>query len=79
MSESDGRAGSSAVWQHDLRNAVNATVLAIAAAKYLVAEGQHARAQETLDRADLALHRIIVLLDQPPVASDDEPPGDTPD
>lgn len=71
MSGNDGRDPSNAVWQHDLRNAVNATVLAIAAGKHLLANGQHARAQETLDRADVALRRIVVLLDELPVASDD--------
>lgn len=78
MSGSD-RDPSDAVWQHDLRNAVNATVLAIAAGKHLLAQGQHARAQETLDRADLALRRVVVLLDQPPVASDGVTRDNVPD
>ena len=75
MSGIEAHESSDAVWQHDLRNAVNAAALAIAAGKHLLAEGHHERAMETLDRAELALRRIAVLVDMLPTASDASPGG----
>jgi len=75
MSEIDAHESLDAVWQHDLRNAVNAAALAIAAGKHLLAEGHRERAMETLDRAELALCRIAVLIETLPAAGDASPVG----
>ena len=75
MSGIEAHESSNAVWQHDLRNAVNAAALAIAAGKHLLVEGHHERAMETMDRAELALRRIAALVDMLPAAGDASPGG----
>ena len=49
-------------WMHDLRNAANAVGISVTLGRRLVADGDHVRALEALDRAEVALSRIRDLL-----------------
>ncbi|ATD66348.1 hypothetical protein [Luteimonas sp. 100069] len=49
-------------WMHDLRNAANAVGISVTLGRRLVADGDHVRALEALDRAEVALVRIRDLL-----------------
>ncbi|MET0329260.1 MAG: hypothetical protein ABW163_10890 [Luteimonas sp.] len=49
---------------HALRNAVNAIAMSVALSRRLLQEGESARAEEALERADLALQRVSSLMRQ---------------
>lgn len=55
--------GSQQQWMHDLRNAVNAVGISIAALENALTREDHARALDLLARAQSASERCRVLLD----------------